>query len=78
MTYFPDEQDDLMAEAEALGGRAYAQMVQIGASIEACELVPWDGTGDEPPERREAWLWAARSMIDARWALLHRGPYSDC
>src|SRR5581483_1815158 len=34
-----------------LGGRAVAQMVQVGASIEACEFVSWDGAGDGPVER---------------------------
>jgi hypothetical protein len=33
-------------------------------------LVPWNGTGDEPPERIAAWLDAARRLVAERRAKL--------
>lgn len=70
MTYEPDAQDELIADAEALGGRAFADEVTFEAAAAADTMCPWDGTGDEPPDRRSTWLAVGWQLVARRRAKL--------
>lgn len=66
VTYEPDAQDELIADAEALGGRAFADEVTFEATAAADTMYPWDGTGGEPPDRWSTWLAVGRQLVAQR------------
>ncbi|MGE0346624.1 MAG: hypothetical protein AB7N73_12480 [Gemmatimonadales bacterium] len=68
--YEPDQQDELVADAEAIGGRRFVDEVTFAATAVAAQACRWDGCGDEPPAYRSAWLAHARRLIAARRAAL--------
>jgi len=69
----PDQQDDLMADAEAIGGRAFVEEVTVAATARAAQVCCWAGRGEEPAAYRGAWLAHARLLIAARRAALAPG-----
>ena len=64
--YVPDVQDRLVGEALDLGGSESAQEAQFTATEIAQAVVPWDSTGQEPPEYTAAWLAALWATVAAR------------
>jgi hypothetical protein len=60
----PDEQDELIGDAMALGGPAFVQELRYIAR-EAAAQVPWDGRGPAPPEYTQAWLASSETAVDA-------------
>jgi hypothetical protein len=66
VSYVPDEQDELIGDAEAVGGQAFAEQLQYRASAETDALCQWDGRGKEPVFRRVMWLEAAHRLVDER------------
>lgn len=64
--YTPDEQDELIGDADAAGGSAFVEELHYLATEEADTLCPWDGDGEEPPLYRALWLGAARRLIAER------------
>lgn len=58
MTSYEDGylQDTLEFEALALGGQALLDDIHDEAGAHVDEHHPWDGRGDEPPERVSAYL----------------------
>lgn len=75
--YEPDQQDELIADAEAIGGRAFVEEVTFAAAALAARTCRWDGRGDEPAHYRSAWLAHARELIAARRAALSAGRIAD-
>lgn len=49
-------QDTLEFEALDLGGQAFLDDIHLEAAAHIDEHYPWDGRGDEPPERVSAYL----------------------
>lgn len=72
MIYQPDEQDELIGDADAAGGSAFVQELHYLATEEADTLCPWDGDGEEPPLYRALWLDAARRLVAERRKQLGR------
>lgn len=70
VTYEPDLQDELIGDAEALGGRAFVDQVTFEATSAADAVAPWDGTEDEPPGRRSTWLAVGWQLVAQRRAEL--------
>jgi len=66
MPYEPDLLDEIMGDGLAYGGPAFVEQVSLDATRAADAIVSWDGAGNEPPERRSAWLAAAWQLVDAR------------
>ena len=66
----PDLQDVTLADARALGGPRFVDLVTLDATAVADDVCPWDGRGDEPPERHSVWAAAAWTLVDARRAEL--------
>jgi hypothetical protein len=74
--YDPDQQDELVADAEAVGGRRFVDEVTFAATAVAAQACRWDGRGDEPSAYRSVWLAHARRLIAARRAALIPGQVS--
>jgi hypothetical protein len=55
-TYEPDLLDVLTTGVQALGGSDLMQHISSEATAYTDEQGPWNGEGDEPPERYSAWL----------------------
>lgn len=70
MNYQPDQQDQVLNDAEALDGPAFVELVTHTATAEVDESHPWDRQGEEPAGRREAWLAAAERLVAERRAEL--------
>lgn len=70
--YTPDEQDELIGDADAAGGSAFVDELHYLATEEVEALCPWDGVGEEPPLYRALWLDAARRLIADRRKQLGR------
>ena len=66
VTYEPDEHDELVGEALAVGGPVFVEALHWAATEAAEQSCPWDGYGDEPLEYRSAWLTAARRIVADR------------
>ncbi|MFC5947068.1 hypothetical protein ACFQH9_02095 [Pseudonocardia lutea] len=64
--YEPDLQDILTGEALALGGTAFLEQVAHEATAYCDGEYPWDGIGDEPPERVSAWLAYMWQAVEVR------------
>ena len=62
----PDLQDVTLADARTLGGPRFVDLVTLDATAVADAVCPWDGSGDEPPERHSVWTAAAWALVDAR------------
>lgn len=70
MTYEPDEQDEIITDAMAVGGPAFVEELHYAAMDAAEAACPWDGNGPEPEEYARAWLAAARHLVAERRATL--------
>lgn len=68
--YEPDRQDELMGDAEAVGGRAFVHEVTYLATELTTRDFSWSGHGPEPAEYRQAWLDHAQQIIADRRAQL--------
>ena len=66
--YEPDEQDEIIGDAMALGGPAFIQQLHDDSAAAAELIVPWTGLGAEPPGYWEAWIIAARRVLAERRA----------
>ena len=68
--YEPDRQDELMGDAEAVGGRAFVHEVTYLATELTTRDLSWSGHGPEPAGYRQAWLDHAQQIIADRRAQL--------
>lgn len=77
--YEPDMQDELITDADALGGRAFVERLNTVAAAAADAVCgPWDDPGPEPPDRREAWAGrgvGARRAAPDRAGSTRRGDH---
>ena len=64
MTYTPDEQDTLVGEAMALGGRGLVNELSDRAARLAALVNEWDGVPPEPPHYKATWLLSFRQFLD--------------
>lgn len=73
--YEPNEQDEIVGDAMAVGGPAFVEQVHYAAMEAAEAVVPWDGNGDEPAAYRAIWVAFARKMVaERRLALRTSAP----
>ena len=64
--YVPDEQDEIVGDAMAVGGPAFVEELHYAAMEAAEAVVPWDGNGREPDAYRAIWVAFARKMVAER------------
>ena len=66
MSYPPDEQDEIVGDAMAVGGPAFVEELHYAAMEAAQAVVPWNGDGPEPAAHRAIWVAFARTMVAER------------
>ena len=66
MSYEADDQDAIIGEALAAGGRAFVSELHAQAADRAAQAIGWDQTGPEPAGYRSVWLIVARQILTER------------